>query len=320
MSTSSANGYVVCRPLGGLNDILCQIDRCSQYAIAHKRCLIVDLERNDRFQLNFSQFFSLDSFCLAEPGDLHAFEADVFPPSLSGKVEPETYKLRLSEGHLVEDSSGEVPIIPKLSTRLPHKVLVHHQWGGGVGSARTLISLGVSEWLQGRIEARLKELGPNGNNAIHFRNSDYTSSRIRLLRSIAKSKKPSLVFTDDGSLREDKLPSNCRLAYLPGSSSNAESIALAIADLIGMAKSDRIILVKLENAPVRYSGFGQLASIAWVAYSHSIAQFVFRLLYISRFFLDLRPKSWVFYALRVSARSLELYTATRKGLGLLSLF
>ena len=33
---------VLCRPEGGFNDILCQIELCWRYADAHERVLVVD--------------------------------------------------------------------------------------------------------------------------------------------------------------------------------------------------------------------------------------------------------------------------------------
>ncbi|MEY3069700.1 MAG: hypothetical protein RLZZ456_1399 [Pseudomonadota bacterium] len=42
MNTAASERYLLCRPEGGFNDMLCQIELCWHYAEANGRTLIVD--------------------------------------------------------------------------------------------------------------------------------------------------------------------------------------------------------------------------------------------------------------------------------------
>jgi hypothetical protein len=50
--------YILCRPVGGLNDILCQIEKCCRYAEKFNRILIVDTYKSQGLLgQNFLDFF-----------------------------------------------------------------------------------------------------------------------------------------------------------------------------------------------------------------------------------------------------------------------
>ena len=52
--------YILCRPVGGLNDIFCQIEKCWQYAEKYNRILIVDTDKSQGLLgQNFLDFFFL---------------------------------------------------------------------------------------------------------------------------------------------------------------------------------------------------------------------------------------------------------------------
>ena len=52
--------YILCRPVGGLNDIFCQIEKCWQYAEKYNRILIVDTYKSQGLLgQNFLDFFFL---------------------------------------------------------------------------------------------------------------------------------------------------------------------------------------------------------------------------------------------------------------------
>lgn len=52
--------YLLCRPLGGLNDILCQINYCYNYCIKFNRILLIDtsfLYEHNSFSCSFDKYF-----------------------------------------------------------------------------------------------------------------------------------------------------------------------------------------------------------------------------------------------------------------------
>jgi hypothetical protein len=52
--------YLLCRPLGGLNDILCQIYNCYGYCLRNNRILMIDTEYNSFFGKSFDTYFSFN--------------------------------------------------------------------------------------------------------------------------------------------------------------------------------------------------------------------------------------------------------------------
>ncbi|MCP5000226.1 MAG: hypothetical protein GY933_16185 [Hyphomicrobiales bacterium] len=83
--------YLLCRPKGGLNDTLCQIERCWQYAEQHHRTLIVDTTRSC-FAGEFSNFFepteASDKIVFAQTDELLGVlnNASCFPPEVEGNL------------------------------------------------------------------------------------------------------------------------------------------------------------------------------------------------------------------------------------------
>ena len=53
---SAAGRVLLCRPRGGLNDNLCQVEMCWRYAERHDRVLVVDGKRSSLYS-EFSEFF-----------------------------------------------------------------------------------------------------------------------------------------------------------------------------------------------------------------------------------------------------------------------
>ena len=49
--------YLLCRPEGGFNDMLCQIYKCYQYCKKHNRCLLLDTKHTS-FGLSFHKYFT----------------------------------------------------------------------------------------------------------------------------------------------------------------------------------------------------------------------------------------------------------------------
>jgi hypothetical protein len=62
--------YLLCRPHGGLNDTLCQIEKCWKYALKSDRVLIIDT-RNSGLHADFSEYFEAKEKSLRFIFDTH---------------------------------------------------------------------------------------------------------------------------------------------------------------------------------------------------------------------------------------------------------
>ena len=82
---------LLCRPLGGLNDMLCQIDLACRYAERFDRTVIVDTKHQSKiyFRDSFSNYFASRQDRLVLDADQvfgRLDQLDVFPQFLAGRV------------------------------------------------------------------------------------------------------------------------------------------------------------------------------------------------------------------------------------------
>ncbi|PPC88319.1 MAG: hypothetical protein CTY31_03855 [Hyphomicrobium sp.] len=89
--------YVLCRPRGGLNDILCEIERCWAYSEKYNRTLVVDTTKSG-FRDDLSKYFEVKDqrapVVLSLDTDLiNAFnKMTAYPPALAGQIK--NYEVR----------------------------------------------------------------------------------------------------------------------------------------------------------------------------------------------------------------------------------
>ena len=274
--------FVLCRPQGGLNDMLNQIERCYSYAVACSRFLIVDTSyaHSESFRDRFSIYFHSRHrrMLLDNPlsdGELDSLEA--FPSFVSGRVS--SYRVDFDAGRrtYVEAESRQ-PITFNMRATYREPLLVHHQHGGGLRSIFCLGHLTLSPMMRTRLEERMQRL-PAGYAALHVRNTDMQSDYRPTLAEIRKrSVRDLFVATDDR-----RVIGECRAA-LPGTTihsfsdipdSGGKPIHLgfstaeaevrnsdAILDLLIVAQASVLFLCrKLGEGGPQISGYSRLASL-----------------------------------------------------------
>jgi hypothetical protein len=167
--------YLLCRPRGGLNDCLRQLQKCWRYAVLHRRTLIVDTA-GFAVMSPFGRYFEPRragaSFVLTlEPellAELETLECQV--PSITGRIG--SYEAVFEGKQMFEKDSGE---LLTFDFRRPHDapLLVHHQCGGGLGIgflSQVRLTPDVAEVVRERLA-----LLPPGYLGLHVRNSDVKS-------------------------------------------------------------------------------------------------------------------------------------------------
>ena len=100
--------YVLCRPRGGLNDMLCEIEKCRMYAEQHGRKLLIDTTLSgfkDHFwryfelawpdsifemALDYSALNQMPSFPKVIQGNISHFQATRSPILLGGYIDAKT--------------------------------------------------------------------------------------------------------------------------------------------------------------------------------------------------------------------------------------
>ncbi|MCA3574309.1 MAG: hypothetical protein IOC86_10360 [Aestuariivirga sp.] len=274
--------FVLCRPQGGFNDMLNQIERCYSYALVCSRHLIVDTAyiHSESFRDRFSKYFLSrhPRMLLENPlsaGELDSLEA--FPTFVSGRVS--SYRVDYDQdrqSYVEADSRQVITFNMRSSYREP--LLVHQGHGGGLRSIFCLGHLTLSPMMRTRLEERMRRL-PAGYAALHVRNTDMKSDYRPMLAEIRKRAISDLfVATDDRRVIDE-----CRVALsgtaihsfsdIPDTGGKPIHIGFstaeaevrnsdAILDLLILAQARLLFLCrKLNSSGPQISGYARLASL-----------------------------------------------------------
>ena len=181
--------FLLCRPLGGLNDTLCQINHCRRYAEKYGRILIVD-GRYSGILGEFGDYFEMAgtdhiiSTTSPEMPDIDAM--DCLPAEVRGRVSTIKWSGYTSpEGYVTIDSITGVPL--RFDWTCNHEVplLIHQQSGGGISSFDLLEHLTLVPALAARVRAAIEAV-PQPYLALHIRNTDYKTDLNMVMEFMLK--------------------------------------------------------------------------------------------------------------------------------------
>jgi hypothetical protein len=279
---------VLCRPQGGLNDVLCQIERVCSYAERFDRTAVIDTNHHSTHSIKdqFSRYFVsrqkrviLDA---ATEIEFHLRNASVVPNFLAGDCLRYDAHFDHELGRFVERTTRKL-ITFDFDKDYAEPLLVHHDSGRVAGASVAALSrLRLHDNLSDELIKRLKSIGTN-YVSVHIRNTDYTTNYQPLLNQIKNL--PALqncenlfVATDDIACLQfcrnmfpnikiisfSKLPeeSGRPIHRLSDSDEIYERNKDAILDLLMLALSDKFLFFGLnENRwGTKFSGFSLLAN------------------------------------------------------------
>lgn len=272
---------LLCRPRGGLNDTLCQIERCFSYATQYGRVLIIDASRSF-FHGRFSEYFR---FRMPAGHVLLDLEDDVsreidgsvcLPQQLGGRLGSYVSDWAGSLGKFIDRQTG-VPITFDFGADHAEPVLVHEQCGGGTRSFDMIQRLTLSLAMRDIVRERLAALGRD-YFAVHVRNTDLKTDYSAIFADIAPelAGHPLLICSDDASviaygrqffrstpvLVASDIPDTSgrplheRYTF-PEEEKRRQAVGDALVDLFALAFARRLFLSRTEEN--RFSGFSRLA-------------------------------------------------------------
>lgn len=196
--------YLLCRPLGGLNDSLCQIERGRRMARLSGRKLIVQTETgspglNHRFGQAFESVFTI-------VGNLSGENLSFQQSLKSAQIHPNDFEFlaRTPNLSLQEHTRGQKVSRPLKWQELWHRsqILVHEAFGGGLSSASLLPRVLLSKHIEEALQLALTQI-PIDSVAIHFRSSDYQTDELLLFEAIKRAgARPVLLASDSGLILE----------------------------------------------------------------------------------------------------------------------
>ena len=272
---------LLCRPQGGLNDILCQIEAACRYADRFDRWVIVETDYPgslwflDRFA---NYFVSRQSRLVLDAALVRGLfdELDVVPGCLRGRVNGYRTGYDFEVENFVE-AETLAPLTFDLERDYAQPLLVRHTCGGGQASMGALARLRVHDAIVDRLVQRLAAIGPS-YAGVHIRNTEYQTNYGPAIEALAgEIAGPVFVASDNRQAVADCQAVFGRdrvfsFARLPGEAGrpphkldNAEGAYAAnsdaILDLLTLALADRVYGFRLEanRWGTAYSGFSLLA-------------------------------------------------------------
>ena len=198
---------VLCRPRGGLNDTLCQIQRCFAYCRKHGRTLVLDTSRSG-LRDDFFRYFDVVGTSVAVMS-WHAFAKSNSVPGLT--VHPaevrerlDSYQTTLGDGGVYFDVETSVGLSFDFAKPHPETLLLHEACGGGINSIWLLKYLQPTKFLSDQLAHRLGNL-PASYVAVHIRNTDLETDHKKLLWELeyVLTGRNVLYCTDSGTLQAE---------------------------------------------------------------------------------------------------------------------
>jgi hypothetical protein len=168
--------YLICRPEGGINDILCQIQKCFTYCQNKQRVLIIDTVNSSSFCDDFSFYFKT-----SHPGVILSSAEEVRSNLFSGfsSVFPKVSKsdvfgLKPQYNPDLNYNLNGVSLTFDFTKDYEESVLLHHQCGGGGESKDFFRSFQFTKSICKLLFARIKTM-PIKFTGFHFRGNDLPS-------------------------------------------------------------------------------------------------------------------------------------------------
>jgi hypothetical protein len=254
----TTNKYILCRPNGGFNDTLCQIQKCINYANKYNRILIIDKNRFGQLS-NFSKFFifkNCHKIKIANKKLITSLDLlDCFPPEIQGKINK--YKTRLIDHSILFIDGTKTISTFNFNLNYKESLLVHDQFGGGSLSFKLISQIMIKKKWRSIIKNNLPFLG-SYYTAIHIRNSDFKTNYKVFLNKIF----PELIGKKILLCSEDKtvsraFRSNREITLLNRSNCKNDPELQSLIDLIALGGASELFYTNLTFG--NYSGFSRLA-------------------------------------------------------------
>ena len=199
--------FLLCRPIGGLNDTLNQIELCWRYAEAFHRYLLIDT-RKSGFGVHLSTYFrtigtgsSIDVDTAPDEEILRRVKLlECSPPEMSGRLVTYT-SVADHDRRVFVDTDSRTPLTFNFRHDHSAQVLLHEQAGSGNLSLDALARLRLHDRVRSEIRSRIGDFPPD-RIAVHVRNTDIKTNYDPLFARLAAKypTDPILVCTDDTSV------------------------------------------------------------------------------------------------------------------------
>ena len=263
---------LLCRPRGGLTDILSQIEKCCRYAENTNRVVIVDTafrseNGNNGFGDEFDRYFvSRQTHLVLRARDLYPVfdRASTFPPCLQGRVS--SYDLDYDGAWILVERETRQPLTFDFGKPYPHDLLVHQEARRLPIAVSVFMRLRLQPLLRRELLARFRKIG-GPYLGVHIRHTDYRSDYHPVIGRIAAAPVAKVfVATDNRQVLDEfraSLPGKQIFSFSEELSVDGTPIHLrapekgdvykrncdAILDVLLLALSGNVVSADLTNSP-----------------------------------------------------------------------
>jgi hypothetical protein len=174
--------FLLCRPRGGLNDSLYQIERCFRYAERYQRYLVIDTEYlvSTGISVNFSKIFKLayssDRVFFQMTPELIGYlnSRSTYPPACKGRLD--RYQTQLDDRYMFIDIFSGSQLTFNFNQNYSEEVLIHDQLGGGKEGVCCLERLKLTGPFRNDVISLLQPLLGQRHIGLHVRNTDFLTN------------------------------------------------------------------------------------------------------------------------------------------------
>lgn len=280
--------FLLCVPMGGVNDLLCQIYSCLEYAEKYQRTLIIDTKKSGLFR-DFAEFFE---FTEIHTKHITYVDNDLYeqlntytclPLLCEGRIN--NYQIRWDKKLCSYTLKNHWrPISFQKDQPFPQQLLVHQDSGGGLNSLKLLRRLKLTQELADLVHQQLDALGDN-YVAIHIRNTDLQShykdyfrtmrpklinQRILICSDSAEVIHQAKIFfnqsqiltTNSSSLKHNQCIHEASNYSSLDAKAKFDAPINAIIDLVALANAETVYYAEVfrkDSQKPRTSGFSRLA-------------------------------------------------------------
>lgn len=285
-STSKAflrcSRFVYCQPVGGLNDTLCEIERCWSYAERNSRALVIDT-RVSGLMDQFSSFFAVKAAKIPVFPTVtqelldHLNQLSAYPEVIAGRFVEYTRTHREPIEARVEIPSN-IPLTFDLTQTYEHGVLLRESLGGGHDAHQVVKRIALHEAVRQEVRRALEKL-PQSYVGIHVRNTDYITDYKPFFEKLLPKVvgRTVLVCSDDQEVIDYAktffdLSTVVASSYTPvkkgmrlhedisydDQESRTRATINSLIDLLALAAAERLYYIDVTRG--RTSGFSMLAN------------------------------------------------------------
>lgn len=184
--------YLLCRPLGGLNDVLCQINYCYNYCVKFNRVLLIDTTfayKHNSFSCSFDNYFSfikkVKVIIITNKEQIHNIITNknktIYPTKLKNNIT--NYKIEHDKTTNIKEQFRALENNLYLSRQsYQEDIVIHHSYGGGIESQKIINLIRINK----SIGLKFKQIYIKISKpyiGIHIRNTDMTSDYKNFLEN-----------------------------------------------------------------------------------------------------------------------------------------